>query len=159
MVVGLGAGNTAILATRRIGQLWRQGRLRDIVGVPYSSMIEAEARALGILITLDPPGTVDLTIDGADESKLSPALATHWPLPVEVIPFGWQSQRRFLESLGAHVTVRQQSDGIPFRTDQGNLMLDCAFGPIHRPAELAAQLDARMCSCMGMTIAASGSSR
>jgi ribose 5-phosphate isomerase A len=177
MVVGLGAGSTAILATRRIGQLLRKGRLRDLVGVPCSSEIEAEARALGIPITLDPPGAVDLTIDGADEvdpelnlikggggallhekivaqaslreiiivdeSKLSPALGTHWPLPVEVIPFGWQSQRRFLESLGAHVTVRQQRDGTPFRSDQGNLILDCAFGPIHRPVELAAQLDAR----------------
>jgi ribose 5-phosphate isomerase A len=177
MVVGLGAGSTAILATRRIGQLLREGWLRDIVGVPCSSAIEAEARALGIPITLEPPGAVDLTIDGADEvdpelnlikggggalldeklvaqaslreviivdeSKLSPALGTHWALPVEVIPFGWQWQRRFLESLGARVTVRQQRDGTPFRTDQGNLILDCAFGPILRPQELAAQLDAR----------------
>jgi ribose 5-phosphate isomerase A len=177
MVVGLGAGSTALLATRRIGQLLRQGRLRDIVGVPCSSAIEIEARALGIPITLDPPGAVDLTIDGADEvdpelnlikggggallhekivaqaslreviivdeSKLSPALGTHWALPVEVIPFGWHSQRRFLEALGARVTVRQQRDGTPFRTDQGNLILDCAFGPIPRPQELAATLDAR----------------
>jgi ribose 5-phosphate isomerase len=30
MVVGLGAGTTAILATRRIGQLLREGRLGDI---------------------------------------------------------------------------------------------------------------------------------
>jgi ribose 5-phosphate isomerase A len=177
MVVGLGAGSTALLATKRIGQLLRVGRLRDIVGFPCSSAIEAEARALGIPITLDPPGTVDLTIDGADEvdpdlnlikggggallhekivaqaslreiiivdeSKLSPALGTHWPLPVEVIPFGWHSQRRFLESLGAHVTVRQQGDGAPFKTDQGNLILDCAFGPIRKPSALAAKLDVR----------------
>ena len=67
MVVGLGAGSTAVLAVQRIGQLLRQGRLRDIVGVPCSSAIEAEARALGIPITLEPPGAVDLTIDGADE--------------------------------------------------------------------------------------------
>jgi ribose 5-phosphate isomerase A len=67
MMVGLGAGTTAILATRRIGQSLREGRLRDIVGFPCSSVVEAEARALGIPITLDPPGAVDLTIDGADE--------------------------------------------------------------------------------------------
>jgi ribose 5-phosphate isomerase A len=64
-------------------------------------------------------------------------------LPVEVIPFGWHSQKRFLESLGARITVRQQNDGTPFRTDQGNLILDCAFGPIREPAALAAQLDVR----------------
>jgi ribose 5-phosphate isomerase A len=177
MLVGLGAGTTAILATRRIGQLLREGRLRDIVGFPCSSAVEAEARALGIPIILDPPGMVDLTIDGADEvdpdlnlikggggallhekivaqaslreiivvdeTKLSPALGTHWPLPVEVIPFGWHSQRRFLESLGARISVRQQRDGTPFKTDQGNLILDCAFGPIRQPAELAARLDVR----------------
>ena len=55
MVVGLGAGSTAIFATQRIGQLLREGRLHDIVGVPCSSAIEAEARALGLPITLDPP--------------------------------------------------------------------------------------------------------
>jgi ribose 5-phosphate isomerase A len=78
-----------------------------------------------------------------DESKLSPVLGTHWPLPVEVVPFGGQSQKCFLTSLGARVTVRQQQDGTPFRTDQGNAIFDCAFGPILRPVELAAKLDAR----------------
>jgi ribose 5-phosphate isomerase A len=62
---------------------------------------------------------------------------------VEVIPFGWHAQKRFIESLGARITVRQQHDGTPFRTDQGNLIVDCAFGPIREPAMLAAKLDAR----------------
>ena len=30
-----------------------------------------------------------------------------------------------------------------FTTDQGNLILDCQFGPILQPAELAAKLSAR----------------
>jgi ribose 5-phosphate isomerase A len=42
MVVGLGAGTTAVLATRLIGQLLQEGRLRDIVGFPCSSAIEAD---------------------------------------------------------------------------------------------------------------------
>ena len=65
-----------------------------------------------------------------DESKLSPCLGTHFPLPVEVSPFGWQSQLRFLESLGAHAVIRKNSDGSQFVTDSGNMIFDCDFGPI-----------------------------
>ena len=78
-----------------------------------------------------------------DESKLSPALGAHWPVPVEVIPFGWRSQAAYLESLGAQPVLRLNSDGTPFTTDQGNLILDCDFGPIPQPAQLAARLSER----------------
>jgi ribose 5-phosphate isomerase A len=78
-----------------------------------------------------------------DESKLSPALGTRWPLPVEVAPFGWRSQIPFLKSLGARVLVRQALAGGPFETDQGNLVLDCHFGPITDPRRLAAELSQR----------------
>jgi ribose 5-phosphate isomerase A len=83
-----------------------------------------------------------------DESKISPALGTHFALPVEVIPFGWRTQWAYLESLGAQPKLRTQasgagSDGEPFVTDQGNYILDSAFGPIHDPAALGARLDAR----------------
>jgi len=78
-----------------------------------------------------------------DESKLSPTLGTHWPLPVEVLPFGWRSQIPFLESLGPRVVLRHYSDGSPFLTDQGNLILDCHFGPIPDPRGLAAELSQR----------------
>jgi ribose 5-phosphate isomerase A len=78
-----------------------------------------------------------------DESKLSPALGTHSSLPVEVLPFGWRSQARFLESLGARVDLRAGPDGAPLLTDQGNLILLCAFGPVAAPAELANWLAAR----------------
>ncbi len=78
-----------------------------------------------------------------DESKLSPALGTHWPVPVEVIPFGWRSQAAYLESLGAKPILRLNSDGTPFKTDQGNLILDCNFGPISDPTQLAARLGER----------------
>jgi len=78
-----------------------------------------------------------------DADKLSLRLGTKWALPVEVIPFGWGSQRRFLESLGAHVAVRQAPTGEPFTTDEGNLILDAAFGPIADPPALARALDSR----------------
>lgn len=78
-----------------------------------------------------------------DETKLSPALGTRWPVPVEVVPFGWRSQVLFLESMGARVRVRQVSDGKRFATDQGNLILDCNFGPLSETAQVAAMLKGR----------------
>ncbi|MCY1074582.1 ribose-5-phosphate isomerase RpiA [Archangium lansingense] len=78
-----------------------------------------------------------------DAGKLSPRLGTHWPVPVEVLPFGWRSQALFLEGFGARITRREGREGAPYRTDQGNFILDCAFGPIEHPEELAARLEAR----------------
>jgi ribose 5-phosphate isomerase A len=78
-----------------------------------------------------------------DESKMVPVLGTHRALPVEVCTFGWRTQAEYLQSLGARVEVRTGGDGSFFPTDQGNLILDCAFGPINQPAALAAQLSAR----------------
>jgi ribose 5-phosphate isomerase A len=77
-----------------------------------------------------------------DESKLSPILGTQRALPVEVLEFGWRSQLRFLESLGAAVTLRTQDDG-PYRTDGGNVILDSWFGAIADAPYLAAKLVAR----------------
>jgi len=78
-----------------------------------------------------------------DESKLSPRLGTQHVLPIEVMHFGWRSQARFLESLGGKYVVRQTRNGEEYRTDQGNLILDCNFGPIADAAKLARQLEAR----------------
>ena len=78
-----------------------------------------------------------------DESKLSPRLGTHHALPVEVLEFGWRSQVRFLESLGAVVTPRCRGDGRPYRTDGGNLILDGRFGAIADAPALADTLSGR----------------
>ena len=77
-----------------------------------------------------------------DESKLSPKLGTHHALPVEVLEFGWRSQARFLERLGALVRPRKQGDG-RYLTDGGNMILDCSFGPIADAPALARTLEAR----------------
>lgn len=50
-------------------------------------------------------------------SPSSPALGTHWAVPVEVIPFGWRTQAAFLESLGAQIRVRPGQDST--RGDSG----------------------------------------
>ncbi len=78
-----------------------------------------------------------------DHTKLSPTLGIQWAVPVEVTPFGRRPQEMFLESLGARVTLRHMEDGSPFKTDQGNLILDCDFGAISNPEELASHLERR----------------
>ena len=79
----------------------------------------------------------------ADDSKLSPRLGTLNALPIEVFAFGWRSQFRYLESLGAKVEVRRMANGAPFVTDSGNMILDCRFGQVFNPVELTSVLSAR----------------
>lgn len=78
-----------------------------------------------------------------DHTKRSPRLGTRHSVPVEVAVFGWRPEALHLEALGATVTLRRGNDGSPFRTDQGNLILDADFGPIEEIAELTATLLAR----------------
>jgi ribose 5-phosphate isomerase A len=52
---------------------------------------------------------------------------------------------RYLESIlpGATVSVRLGAEGLPATTDQGNIIVDCATGPIQRPEGLAMRLATR----------------
>jgi ribose 5-phosphate isomerase A len=81
----------------------------------------------------------------ADESKLVPRLGK-FPLPVEVVEFGNRTTavriRELAVSLGykdVPVSLREK-DGAPFKTDNGNLIYDCAFGAIQNAAKLGAAL-------------------
>jgi ribose 5-phosphate isomerase A len=71
MKLGLGTGSTAIYAVNRVGELLREGRLRDIAVVPTSFQTVVACQRAGIsLTTLNDPavdGRLDLTIDGADQ--------------------------------------------------------------------------------------------
>jgi len=78
-----------------------------------------------------------------DESKLSPALGTRSPVPVEAVYSAIRPQVRFLATLGAEARVRLTPQGRPFRTDQGNIILDCRFGPLEDPAAVAQALAGR----------------
>jgi ribose 5-phosphate isomerase A len=62
-------------------------------------------------------------------------------LPVEVLPFaaGFVSDR--IERLGATVSQRMAGEAC-YRTDQDNIILDCRFGSIDDPQELASALSA-----------------
>lgn len=84
-----------------------------------------------------------------DASKLVPSLATHAPIPVEVVPFGWRHTAARLAALGCQPTLRLQpttapgeTATTPFVTDGGNYVLDCAFGPLAQPDLTASSLKA-----------------
>ncbi len=70
-----------------------------------------------------------------DESKLVPRLGGRGRLPVEVVPFALAPCRRRLEALGVKPTLRMKGEQ-PFVTDNSNVILDCAVGPIEDPAAL-----------------------
>jgi ribose 5-phosphate isomerase A len=75
MVLGLGSGSTTRYAMETIGERLRDGRLRDIAGVPTSRATVEIARQAGIpLTTLQEHPVLDLTIDGADEVRYSAPL-------------------------------------------------------------------------------------
>jgi len=77
----------------------------------------------------------------ADETKLVERLGSLVSVPVEVVRFGWQATGRSLTDIGGNPSLRLGVDRKPFLTDGGNYIMDCAFGPIANPKEIAHHLD------------------
>jgi ribose 5-phosphate isomerase A len=75
-----------------------------------------------------------------DHTKLVPALGNSFPLPVEVVPFGWGSTARQMEALGMKPVLRERNGRI-FRTEAGHYILDLHVGRIENPAELETRLN------------------
>jgi ribose 5-phosphate isomerase A len=77
-----------------------------------------------------------------DDSKVVDQLG-RFPTPVEVVPFTlpWVQREIARQCPSAKVSERVR-DGKPYRTDNGNAILDCAFGAILEPGTLAATLEA-----------------
>ncbi len=67
--------------------------------------------------------------------KLVPVLGSRGRLPVEVVPFALPVARRRLEGLGCRPELRLAGDR-PFLSDNGNVIVDCAVGPIGDPPAL-----------------------
>lgn len=178
MIVGLGTGSTAKFAIQKLAQLYKNGSLKDIKGIPSSRETEKLARHLGIPLTdFSQVTAIDVTIDGADEvdrelnlikggggallrekiliqaskrviiiideSKLSKNIGENWPVPIEVLPFGWQNEARYLESLQAQTELRLISPDEIYLTDQKNFIIDANFGVIHDPKDLDTKLQQR----------------
>lgn len=82
----------------------------------------------------------------ADEGKFVKTLGK-FPLPVEVVRFGLLATIRLIKALAAQagcegeIKLRTAQGDAPFITDQGNLIVDCAFGAIPEPEVLAFALN------------------
>ncbi|MCD6275271.1 MAG: ribose-5-phosphate isomerase RpiA [Thermoplasmata archaeon] len=74
-----------------------------------------------------------------DERKVKEFLGA-FPLPVEVVKFGYRRTMRVLESLGCEAKLRMKEGNI-YITDNENYIVDCKFGVIKSPAELEREID------------------
>ena len=169
MLVGLGTGSTAAFAIRALGERVAEGlAIRAVVTSDASGKL---ARDVGIeVLDFAAIDHVDLTIDGADEidsrcfaikgaggamlrEKIVAASSARMvviadgskrverigaaKLPVEVLPFAIAYVMRVLTDMGAAPTIRDN-----YRTDQGNLVVDCHFSTLEDPRATAATLSA-----------------
>jgi ribose 5-phosphate isomerase A len=160
MVVGLGTGSTARYFIDALGRRVREGlrvwavvtsdesrRLADAAGIPIADRIDG-----GLDLAVDGADEIDPAVNCikgrggallrekivahasrrfvvvADESKLVGRLG-RGPVPVEILPFLWEATSRSIESLGGRPELRLAA-GEPYRTDNGNLVLDTGFGVV-----------------------------
>ncbi|MFB6083768.1 MAG: ribose-5-phosphate isomerase RpiA [Halorientalis sp.] len=171
-VVGLGTGSTAAHAIRALGRAVDSGldvegvptsyqsrELAREVGIPLTTLDDAtpdiaidgaDQVADGDLVKGGGAAharekLVDAAADRllivVDDSKLADRLAA--PVPVEVVPDAREPVAARVRDLGGEPELRaaERKDG-PVVTDNGNLVLDCAFGGIDDPGALAADLSA-----------------
>ena len=70
-----------------------------------------------------------------------------FPLPIEVIPFGWQTTQALVEETLISMDVLGRNSGLrmngeaPFVTDEGNYILDLHLGRIGNPRQMALVLN------------------
>ncbi len=74
-----------------------------------------------------------------DDKKLKDILSH--PVPIEVLPYARRLVEKKVGELGGKCALRMGTgkDG-PIISDNGNLIIDCSFGPIESPAELGEKL-------------------
>ncbi|MBL4629344.1 MAG: ribose-5-phosphate isomerase RpiA [Roseicyclus sp.] len=82
----------------------------------------------------------------ADMTKQVDTLGA-FPLPVEIIPFGWQTTKALIEEMLSNLDVLGRSASLrlsgtePFRSDEGNFILDLHLRRIALPAQLSLVLN------------------
>ncbi len=82
----------------------------------------------------------------ADPSKAVEQLGA-FPLPLEVVPFGWQTSKNLVEEMLVsmdvlgHVATLRMNGRRPFETDQGNFIIDLHLKRIGDPRKLSMVLN------------------
>jgi ribose 5-phosphate isomerase A len=76
-----------------------------------------------------------------DYTKQVPVLGGSFPLPVEVVPFGWGSTAREIETLTNSRVVLRERNGAPFTTEASNLIVDVHLARIDQPRDLEIALN------------------
>ena len=76
-----------------------------------------------------------------DQTKLVPALGGTFPLPIEVVPFGWGSTARHIERASGGTAVLRERGGVVFETEAGHVILDLHMPKIDDPAHLEVELN------------------
>jgi ribose 5-phosphate isomerase A len=147
------------LRVRGIPTSVRSRELAESLGIPLTTLDECQE----IAVTVDGADEVDpqlrlikggggallreKIVASATKQMVVVADATKqverlgkFPLPVEVIRFAQALVAKRITALGAEVALRTQADGQPYVTDEHNHILDCRFGEIRDPDQLARQL-------------------
>jgi ribose 5-phosphate isomerase A len=159
-IVGLGTGTTAHYFIDGLARRVRNGLKVQAVVTSLESRTRAEAGGIPVIeridgsldLAVDGADEIDPAVNCvkgrggallrekivahasrrfvlvADESKLVRRLG-RGPVPIEILPFLWEATRRSIESLGGRPELRMAA-GAPFRTDNGNLILDTSFGNV-----------------------------
>jgi len=165
-IVGVGSGSTVNLFIDALAGM--KGRIEGAVAASEASAARLKKHGIHVF-DLNAVDALPVYVDGADEitehlamikggggaltrekivaavartfvcicdaSKLVPVLG-RFPLPVEVIPMARSHVGRELRKLGGHPVLREN-----FRTDNGNLILDCHGLTITDPPGLEAELN------------------
>ena len=76
-----------------------------------------------------------------DHTKRVPVLGGSFPLPIEVVPFGWGSTAREIEALTKSRVVLRERNGAPFKTEAGNMIVDVHIDRIDQPRDLEIALN------------------
>jgi ribose 5-phosphate isomerase A len=159
-IIGLGTGSTARYFIDALARKVRDGLKVQAVVTSLESKARAEAAGIrvidridgGIDLAVDGADEIDPAVNCvkgrggallrekivahasrrfvliADESKLVGRLG-RGRVPIEILPFLWEATSRSIESLGGRPELRMAA-GIPFRSDNGNLILDTSFGAV-----------------------------